>query len=164
MLDRFAALGRPVHITEIMIPSGAAEFRERFHWKPLQGWTTTAEGEARQARETELLYRQLFAHPAVKAITWWDLTDAFACLGIPCGLLRRNGAPKPAYERLQRLIHEEWRSSGTIATDERGKACAEGYAGHYTVVAEVNGTRLRGRFHLGDRGDESPIRVDMERP
>jgi len=74
LIDRFAALGRPVHITEIMIPSGSQTLRDTFNWTDRPEWVSTPEGEERQARETEQLYRRLFANPAVTAITWSDLS------------------------------------------------------------------------------------------
>jgi GH35 family endo-1,4-beta-xylanase len=160
MLDRFAAFGLPLHITEIMIPSGGDELRRSFKWQDRPEWVTTPEGEERQAREAVELYRRLFAHPAVTAITWWDVCDSHACLHIPCGLLRADGSPKPVYEALRRLIREEWRSTGTAATDAAGNARIEGFAGVYAVEAEHGGRTMRGRVTLSDQ-PAGPLCVEM---
>jgi hypothetical protein len=110
------------------------------------------EGAERQAREAVDLYRRLFEHPAVTAITWWDVCDSHACLHIPCGVLRADGSPKTVYEALRRLIREEWRSAGTAATDAAGNARIEGFAGVYAVESERGGRRLP----IGILGDTRP--------
>ena len=38
-------------------------------------WPTTEEGELRQEKEWEEMYRILFADPNIKAITGWDFAD-----------------------------------------------------------------------------------------
>ena len=66
-LDRFAALRVPIHITEYSPTSGG---------QPITGgavdgtWTEDA-----QADYAAAFYRICFGHPAVEAITWWDLWD-----------------------------------------------------------------------------------------
>jgi GH35 family endo-1,4-beta-xylanase len=161
-LDRFCSLGRPIHITEIMIPSGAAEHRTR-GFQYLREYVTTPDGEARQAMEAELLYRRLFAHPSVQAITWWDLSDAFSCQDIPDGLLRADGSPKAAYQALDRLINDEWRSRGKTALKQDGTADVEGYAGEYSVQVACNGRSLHGTFSLSDKPPASVI-VELSQP
>lgn len=69
-------------------------------------WPTTPEGEKRQAEEMEDMYRFLFAHPSVEAITGWDFTDG-AWLGAPSGVLRADNSEKPSYHMLKELIHKE---------------------------------------------------------
>jgi endo-1,4-beta-xylanase len=151
VLDRFAALGRPVHLTELMIPSGSDAGRAAFRWKECV-WPTTPEGEARQADEAEKIYRQAFAHPAVDGVTWWDPLDEFACLGVPCGLIRPDGTAKPVLERLRRLLREEWRSTATLTADAQGGAELAGFAGRYRLTAEVAGRRLSATVELGADG------------
>ena len=59
-------------------------------------------------------YRVCFAHPAMRAITWWDLSDQHSWLK-GGGMLRADMTPKPVYEQIKRLIHDEWttRLAGT---------------------------------------------------
>ena len=68
-------------------------------------WPTTPEGEQRQAAEAESFYGVLLAHPAVEAITWWDFPDG-CWLNAPSGLVRKDMTPKPAYERLLKLVRQ----------------------------------------------------------
>jgi GH35 family endo-1,4-beta-xylanase len=159
MLDRFASFGIPLHITEIMIPSGSDELRRTFEWQPRPEWVSTPEGEARQADEAELLYRRLFAHPAVEAITWWDACDAQACFHIPCGLLRPDGSAKPALGRLTQLIHDEWRTRGESTVGKDGQITWEGFAGEYELHAVVEGQDLRGTATLADGPDPDCTRL-----
>ncbi|MCE5308328.1 MAG: hypothetical protein LLG20_11875 [Acidobacteriales bacterium] len=60
---------------------------------------------------TRNLYRLLFSHPSVEAITWWNLAGGTAFGDenkYRAGLVRRDMFPKPSYEALRKLIREEW--------------------------------------------------------
>ena len=66
------------------------------------------------------LYRLWFSHPAVHAITWWNLPDGGAAPGedtVASGLVDREMRPKISYQVLQDLIRREWRTN-TQATSE----------------------------------------------
>ena len=84
-------------------------------------WPTTPDGEARQANEVEAHYRTLLGHPAVAGddlvgLPRRRLADA------PSGLVRADGSPKPAYERLRGLVKGEWwLAPTTMRTDELGR-------------------------------------------
>jgi hypothetical protein len=95
ILDHYATLGKDLHITEFTPTSAGA---------PMTG---THQGgvwdEAAQADYVVKFYRVAFAHPAVRAITWWDLSDRHSWLP-GGGLLRADMSPKPAYEQLKHLI------------------------------------------------------------
>lgn len=64
--ERFARFEVPLHFTETTVVSGP---------KLDSNWTTTPEGEERQAQQVAEFYTMLFSHPAVAAITWWDFSD-----------------------------------------------------------------------------------------
>ena len=68
---------------------------------------TRAEGvsEKTQARFLELAYRCLAADPAVRVALWFSLQDVGvgAGYGDHLGLMRTNGTPKPAYERMRAI-------------------------------------------------------------
>ena len=95
-------------------------------------WPSTKEGEERQKNEWSEMYQILFEHPLVEAITGWDFADG-AWLHAPSGLVREDNTPKPAYHELDRLIHEEWNTEGTMKTDESGIATIKGYRGDYLL-------------------------------
>ena len=103
-LERFCALGKPVHISELGVSSSAEPVEhdpvvdvhtKRFwHGHP---WT-----ERDQADWVEAYYTVCYAKPSVQAVTWWDFCDpAFIPHG---GFVDANLRPKESYHRLQELI------------------------------------------------------------
>ncbi len=125
--EEYARFGKPLHFTELTVLSG------EHGWNREQPWPSTAEGEARQADYVEKVYTVLFSHPAVEAITWWDFMDG-AWQGAPAGLVRADLTPKPAYERLRKLIRDEWWTSAEARTDAAGEARFRGFLGRYRIV------------------------------
>jgi len=134
--ERFAKFGKPLHFTEVTILSGRLKTDDDWlGYHP--GWNTTPEGERRQAQQVAELYRVLFSHPAVEAITWWDLSDQGAWQGAPAGLLRKDMSPKPAYEALKRLIKKQWWTGPLkLTTNREGRAKFRGFLGQYIVRTE----------------------------
>lgn len=106
MLDRFAALGKPLHITELGVCS-RADIDEKslvknptgHHWHA--PWSETV-----QADWIEQFYTLCYAHPAVQAVTWWDFSDAGGHFWPHGGFLRPDLEPKESYLRLQNLIRQ----------------------------------------------------------
>jgi len=123
--ETYARFGKPLHFTEMTVLSGEHGWEK----KP---WPTTAEGEARQAEYVEKVYTVLFSHPAVEAITWWDLQDG-AWQGAPAGLIRADLSPKPAYERLLKKVRGDWWTALDRTTGEDGTARFRGFLGNYRV-------------------------------
>jgi endo-1,4-beta-xylanase len=114
-VQRFAALGKPLHITELGIPStndqrtlSTYEQRGRTIPYPIDAvWHGGEWSEQIQADWLEQFYTICYGMPQVEAITWWDYTDpGYMPNG---GLLTRELRPKPAYQRLQKLIGS-WRA------------------------------------------------------
>jgi hypothetical protein len=87
-------------------------------------------------------YRVCFAHPAVRAITWWDLSDQGSWLP-GGGMLRADMSPKPVYEQLQRLIHQEWTTRLDAATDADGRLAFRGFRGTYRLTLDWRGQKLQ---------------------
>jgi GH35 family endo-1,4-beta-xylanase len=137
VLKRFEGFGLPLHFTETTLVSGELmppEIVDLNDYRPSL-WPSTPEGEERQAREAVLHYKTLVAHPSVEAVVWWDLVDG-AWLGAPCGLLRKDGSPKPAYSNLKSLIKKEWWFGPTkLRTDARGRITIRGFEGSYRISA-----------------------------
>jgi GH35 family endo-1,4-beta-xylanase len=134
--DRIAQFGRPIRFTEISVLSGANISWDRP--RP-RSWPSTPEGEAIQADYVENLYRVLFSHPRVEAITWWDLSDLNAWMGAPAGLLRADMSPKPAYERLKSLIKGQWWTKAQGKTDKDGVYRTRAFLGSYRVTVSAGG-------------------------
>ena len=137
VLHRFEHFGLPIHFTENTLISGEimpAYIEDLNDWQ-VEEWPTTPEGEERQAREIEEMYRILFSHPLVEAITTWDYRDG-AWLGAPSGFIRKDNSPKPSYEMLKKLTHEEWWTDTELVTDENGCAEVEAFKGDYTITVD----------------------------
>jgi len=123
-LDELAALGKPIHITEFQIPLPAV--MEAFG-------ASTEDAEVLQAEIARIFYTVFFSHPAVEAITYWNFYRAWQP---GSGLLRDDLTPKPLYFELQRLIHEEWKTTVQGWTDEEGKFCFRGFPGLYEITVQ----------------------------
>ena len=142
VLERFSHFGLPIHFTENTLISGEimpAYIEDLNDWQ-VPEWPTTPEGEERQAREIEEMYRILFSHPLVQAITTWDYRDG-AWLGAPSGFIRKDNSLKPSYKMLEKLTHEEWWTDISVITDENGVAAMDAFKGDYLV--SVDGTEQK---------------------
>lgn len=135
VLKRFSHFGLPIHFTENTLVSGdimPVHIVDLNDWQ-VESWPTTPEGEERQANEIEEMYRILFEHPLVEAITTWDYRDG-AWLGAPSGFIRKDNSKKPSFEMLKKLTHEEWWSDVEITTDENGFINVDVFKGNYDIV------------------------------
>ena len=128
--ERYSKFGKAVHFSEVTVLSG------KHGWELSQPWPTTPEGERKQANYVEQLYTVLFSHPAIQAIAWWDLQDG-AWQGAPSGLLRADLTPKPAYDRLMKLIHETWWTRESLSSNEKGVCTFAGFLGDYEVTVQA---------------------------
>jgi endo-1,4-beta-xylanase len=160
--EDFAQFGRPLHFTEVTVLSGPA--RGDDPTKPSAGWATTPEGEAAQADYVEGFYTALFSHPAVRAITWWDLSDRGAWRNAPAGLIRKDMSPKPAYERLMKLIHSKWWTDARGETGPDGVFSARAFCGDYRVtVTDASGRSVTKTLSLPGNvaGEATAVEVSL---
>lgn len=136
VLERYAHFKLPIHFTESTLLSGKImppEIVDLNDYK-VNEWPSTPEGEARQTEEVVTHFKTLFAHPAVKAITWWGLPDG-GWLKAPSGLVRADYSSKPAYEALSALIKGAWWLPPTdMTTDGAGKLRFTGFLGNYSLA------------------------------
>ena len=128
-LDGFGKLGKPIHITEIMVSSIAAPITN--------SWKKGVWSEEYQAEFLERFYTTAFGNEACEALLYWGFedrdTDSSRFDGY--GLVHWDMSPKPAYNTLKRLIKEEWHTEGTnIETDSNGWIEFEGYFGTYNLT------------------------------
>ena len=134
VLERFSHFGLPIHFTENTLISGdimPGHIVDLNDWQ-VDEWPSTPEGEERQSREIEEMYRILFEKPLVKAITTWDFKDG-AWLKAPSGYLRLDDSRKPSFEMLKKLVKEEWWTDTKVVTDSEGKAKIEAFKGDYSI-------------------------------
>jgi GH35 family endo-1,4-beta-xylanase/nucleotide-binding universal stress UspA family protein len=110
-LDRYGRLGKPMHITELGVPSAThfpQDHDNREALEKIMGrrWHGHPWSESEQADWVEGYYTLCYSKSTIEAITWWDLCDpAF----IPhSGLLDGALREKEAYRRLATLLRS-WR-------------------------------------------------------
>jgi hypothetical protein len=107
--------------------------------------------ESQQADYAESFYRLCFSHPAVKGITWWDVSDEGSYLE-GGGMLRRDLSPKPVYEALRKLIHEEWHTSVQGKTNREGQFQFSGFYGWYRATLQKGDVSEEVDLHLVEDG------------
>jgi GH35 family endo-1,4-beta-xylanase len=148
IFDQYAALGKDLYITEFS-PTSAGE--------PITGSPVTGKWDEKAQEDYAVkFYRVCFAHPAVKGITWWDLCDQGSWLP-GGGMLRKDLSPKPVYNSLMKLIHEDWRTKAQGRTDGEGQFAFRGFAGQYEVTVKVGEKTAKGRLDLhGGSGGGKP--------
>ena len=133
----------PIHFTEVTVCSGTPISGREL------GRKSTPEGEHLQAEYVINLYKILFSHPSVEAITWWNFSDLWAIKNSPGGLLREDMTPKPAYTALMDLIHNQWHTKISQQTSAAGLCQGKGYFGKYRVTAyKTDGSKTTFEFEL----------------
>jgi hypothetical protein len=148
ILDRYAELGRELHITEFTPSSGG---------KPITGSHLSGNwDEAAQADYAVKFYHVCFAHPAVRAITWWDLCDDGAWLP-GGGMLRADMTPKPVYNELKKLLHAEWTTCTSGATDAAGRFRFRGFHGKYRIIVRSAGADVEKTFTVRKTGPNESV-------
>ena len=159
MWEHFSALAARYHKGVRFTEIGASSAQRPGQYSPWDVDPTTAgqlgianveeyrEGqpitEATQADFLVRMYKLAFAHPDVKECTYWDLCDSYTWNETEGGLIRADFSPKPAYERLRRLIRDTWKTEVTLETDRDGFCCFQGYDGEYEVSCGGRTYRVR---------------------
>lgn len=123
MFRKYDAIGLPVHVSEITVPSPVKELPRE-------------EAEALQARILRDNYRLWFSWPSVYRITYWNMVDGMGAKHeiLESGLLRGDMTKKPAYKALWKLIHGDWKTKLKIAADADGKVRFRGFKGRYRLT------------------------------
>lgn len=127
----------PLQVTEVTIPA----------------YSDSEEDEELQARIIENLYSIWFSHPAVEAVTYWNLVDGYAAFAPQGdmsngenyyygGLIRFDFTPKPAYYMLKDLFKRRWHTEGSTKTDDSGRASIRGFKGDYEIILEKDNYSL----------------------
>lgn len=143
--DRLAELGLPLHITEFHPQSGNKEITG--------GWRSGAWTEENQADFAEQMYRLAFGHPAVVSFNFWGLSDRNSWLP-KGGLIDEEYRLKPIYDRLKKLVHEEWRTNLSAKSDAGGTVKFRGFFGRYKITLKLADNRER-QFDLDlQKGEE----------
>lgn len=120
VLDLYGSFGKPVHISEITLPT--LPYNE--------------EGMRNQAKLTRNFYRLWFSHPAVESIIWWNAADGTAVAGEDKwhgGFLNEDLSPKPAFDVLNNLINTEWKTTIKKSVSNVSEISFRGFFGEYVI-------------------------------
>lgn len=124
VLECYGEFGLPIHLSEVSIPSFGNE----------------PEDEQLQAELTKRLYKLWFSQKQCEAIVWWNMADGTAYGGentYYAGLVRNDCTKKPAYEVLEQLINEQWRTE--FRQTVNGELRFAGFYGTYELEITSGG-------------------------
>jgi GH35 family endo-1,4-beta-xylanase len=100
-LERFFAFGKPVHITELGVPTSSEGIKGGGPIPYENVWHGTAWNEQIQADWVEQFYTICYSKPEVQAISWWVFSDSSRD---GSGFLHKDFRPKESYLRLAKLL------------------------------------------------------------
>lgn len=127
-------LGFPIYFTEFWQVSDPQRAVSGAH--PGGRWSPELQADA-----IEQFYRVAFGHPAVQAIIYFGMIDG-ETESPTLGLLDANYRPKPAWNRLKKLIKQEWTTRQSGTTDAKGIYRFRGFFGQYEVrITDRDGRR-----------------------
>ena len=95
VLDQYARLGIPLHMTETSLPTFAELPRK--------------EAEEFQAKLLRHFYRLWFSQERMESIVWWNFVDKTAYgaeSDFDAGLISKDMEEKPAFQMLDRLVNQ----------------------------------------------------------
>jgi len=125
-LDAFEKEGIRIHITEF----GIHEVHK------IEGDVREGQWNADlQARYYEMIYSVMFSHPVVDAINLWEMSANTWMTG--CGLVDKDGQPKPNFYALRDLIHKKWYTSKKGVLPLNGKINCRAFYGNYLLRVEL---------------------------
>lgn len=116
-LDRFAAFGKELEITEFDIDTP---------------------DEGTQADYTRDFMTAAFSYPSVKAFLMWGFWEGSHWR--PRGaMLRRDWTPKPNADSYKDLVFKKWWTNADGKTGARGTFATRGFLGEYDIEAKAGG-------------------------
>lgn len=126
VLDRYAALGLPVRVTEFDI---------------------NTDDEELQADYTRDFLIALYSHASVVGVQHWGFWEG--AHWIPAGAMyRRDWSEKPNARAYKALVLDAWRTRATGTTDAAGVWRGRGFFGDYVVTVEWGGKKYEQVFTL----------------
>jgi endo-1,4-beta-xylanase len=137
-LDRFAALGLPIQLTEFDVDTN---------------------DETLQADFTRDFLLATFSHPAVDAVLMWGFW-AGRHWRADAALYRRDWSAKPNAEVWSDLVLKQWRTDVRGQTDGSGAYRVRGFLGEYEIEATAG--QLRGRAQATLTRDGATVRLPLQ--
>jgi endo-1,4-beta-xylanase len=137
IVDRFAALGKPLHISELDINCSDDDF---------------------QADYLRDVLTALYSHPAVVQITQWGYWEGNHWLPA-AALWRKDWSIKPSGQMLLDLLEKKWRTHANLTTDERGQASVRAFLGTHEVTVTLGGKTVKQTVEVGQNG--AGVMIDL---
>jgi hypothetical protein len=138
VLDRYAALGLPVRITEFDI---------------------NTDDEELQADYTRDFLIAMYSHPSVVGVQLWGFWES--AHWIPrAAMYRANWSEKPNAAAYKTLVLDQWRTRANGTTDAQGTWRGRGFHGDYVVTIERAGQSVEQVFRLS-AGMTPVVRVTL---
>lgn len=152
-LDKLASTGLRIHLTELTYPSNESTITGGF----VRGkWS-----EQKQAEFYRYLLTLAFSHPNVDAITLWAFWDGSTWLK-QGGIIREDWTPKPAYNVVDDLINNRWKTRFEARSDTNGEVRFHGFHGSYEIIAtSPTGKTAKATMHLV-KGSKRHVRIVLD--
>jgi GH35 family endo-1,4-beta-xylanase len=133
-IDRYAAFGKKMQITEFDFDHTDPELQARFF---------------------EDFVTLIYSHPQMEAlINWIFLEDDFRP---KAALYRKDFSPTAMGMVWERLLTADWHTEKTALTDAQGEIELRGFKGIYSMTIEHNGTTTAHKLVLDDGGNISIV-------
>ena len=100
ILDYFAAIAKPLYITDVEVPS---QYDDSLDGSEAVGIWHEEWDQTRQARWIEQFYKIAFSKPFVDTVTYFNLTDTADSIIAHSGLLTDKFEPKRSFRALKKL-------------------------------------------------------------
>ncbi|MBI4621753.1 MAG: endo-1,4-beta-xylanase [Verrucomicrobia bacterium] len=142
VLDRYAALGLPVRITEFDV---------------------NTDDEELQADYTRDFLTAVFSHPTVVGFQMWGFWER--AHWIPrAAMVRADFSEKPNARAYKSLVLDQWRTRASGTTDAQGTWRGRGFHGDYFVKVEQGGRTYEQVFALRTGVPAPRVRVPLAAP
>jgi len=142
VLDRYAALGLPVRITEFDV---------------------NTDDEQLQADYTRDFLIALYSHATVVGFQTWGFWET--AHWIPkAAMYRADWSEKPNARAYQSLVLDQWRTRAIGTTDAQGTWHGRGFHGDYLVTVEFNGQSFEQTFSVRPGTTPTTVRVPLTKP
>ena len=138
VLDRFAALGKPIEATEFDV---------------------NLTDEARQAEYLRDFMTALFSHPSVCGIILWGFWEGRHWKP-NAALFRRDWSLKPNGQAWRDLVFKDWWTDAKGTTDGNGELKLRGFLGDYSITASAGGKTRTVRTFLPPK--PATVTVNLE--
>ena len=137
ILDRFAATGYPIHITELDV---------------------NLKDEQLQADFMRDIMTLLYSHPAVEKITLWGFWEGRQWMPL-AALWRKDWSIKPIGKAWTDLVKSQWRTNAEVLTDGDGMAKVRAFHGDYALTARARGKTASATASVGREGATVTLRL-----